>query len=304
VEPYDNLIIEICNEPLGNYVKDAARLGPEPGDVDAWQSELVKLVRSTSDDRVIAASPAWSYTPWDHPVKSAAAINVDISNVHPLDVMTIGDETFNLGVFMSADSRLEEYTAFCRRARALGGAVNLDEDNVASRFLDRRGWTIHRQRAWIALMSGCHYDYIDFSILAGRERSTDDGRRLLRARFGTLVRFWEENRIWETELDDETRPKAPDGCTALSVRDDQGPVNVRYVYVAAEVPNDLAVPFSDQPVEGTLQLNLPSGEYLTYWFAPGAGEYFGWEARSSSGRLELRLPGTPNDVVAVIKGAA
>ncbi len=30
VEPYDNLIIEICNEPLGNYVKDGARLGPRP----------------------------------------------------------------------------------------------------------------------------------------------------------------------------------------------------------------------------------------------------------------------------------
>ncbi len=130
---------------------------------------------------MIAASPAWSYAPWDHPVQPADVLDVDISNVHPLDVMTIGDKAFNLGVFMSADSRLGEYTEFCQQARALGGAINLDEDNNASRFMDERGWTVHRQRAWIALLSGCHYDFIDFSILPGRERSTEDGRRLLRA---------------------------------------------------------------------------------------------------------------------------
>ena len=78
---------------------------------------------------------------------------------------------------MSADSRLGEYKEFCRQARALGGAVNLDEDNNASRFMDERGWTIHRQRAWIAILSGCHYDFIDFSILPGRDgqRKTVDG---------------------------------------------------------------------------------------------------------------------------------
>jgi hypothetical protein len=303
-EPYDNLIIEICNEPIGNFSEDGSRLGPPPADVDSWQRQLIALVRSVEPNRVIAASPAWSYAPWDHPVQPADVLDVDISNVHPLDVMTIGDKTFNLGVFMSADSRLGEYTEFCQQARALGGAINLDEDNNASRFMDERGWTVHRQRAWIALLSGCHYDFIDFSILPGRERSTEDGRRLLRARFGTLARFWEENQLWYVSLDGQSRARAPEGCTAVVACDRRGPAHVRYVYVAAEVPPDLSIPFSDRAIEGELQLELPAGDYLIYWFAPETGRYFGWQSYTSTGRLSLRLPGTTNDVVAVIKAAS
>ncbi|HXW81699.1 MAG TPA: DUF6298 domain-containing protein, partial [Acidimicrobiales bacterium] len=304
VEAYDNLIIEICNEPIGNFSEGGTRVGPEPSEVDAWQERLVGIVRSSRNDSVIAASPAWSYTPWDHPVRPADALKVDICNVHPLPGMTIGEETFNLGVFMSADSRLDEYKAFCRRVRTLGGAMNLDEDNVASRFMDGRGWTIHRQRAWIALLSGCHYDFIDFSILAGRERSTPDGRRLLRSRFGALARFWEENQIWATTLHDGPDAKAPEGCTAVVAQDERSPLNTTYVYVAAEVPNDLAVPFGDRPVDGALEIGLPPGEYLVYWFAPGTGGYFGWENTRNTGQLQLELPGTSNDVVAIIKRTA
>ena len=272
--------------------------------MDEWQERLVEIVRSSNRDRVIAASPAWSYTPWDHPVRPAEAFNVEISNVHPLDVMTIGEETFNLGVFMSADSRLGEYRAFCRRVRGLGGAVNLDEDNVASRFMDKRGWTIHRQRAWIALLSGCHYDFIDFSILAGRERSTPDGRRLLRSRFGTLARFWEENQIWSSTLDDGSDVSTPEGLTAVVARDERSSLHTTYVYVAAEVPNDLTVPFTDRPVEGALEIGLPAGEYLKYWFAPETGRYFGWENGRNTDKLRLELPLTANDVVAIIKRTA
>jgi hypothetical protein len=303
VAPYDNLIIEICNEPIGNFTEGEARVGPEPSEVDAWQERLVDIVRSSGEHRVIAASPAWSYKPWSHPVLAADALKVDISNVHPLDVMTIADETFNLGGFMSADSRLDEYKSFCQRVKALGGAINLDEDNNASRYMDERGWTIHRQRAWIALLSGCHYDYIDFSILAGRERSTADGRRLLRSRFGTLASFWEENQIWSTTLDDSTGVDVPEGCTAVVARDARSPLGPVYVYVAAEIPNDLAVPFTDRPVEGALELDLAAGDYLTYWFAPGTGRYFGWDNRRSTGRLRLQLPGTTNDVVSLVKRA-
>jgi hypothetical protein len=40
----------------------------------------------------------------------------------------------------------------------------MDEDNIASQYMDEVGWTIHRKRAWTSLMSGCHYDVIDFTI--------------------------------------------------------------------------------------------------------------------------------------------
>lgn len=302
IEPYDNVIIEICNEPIGNFTEDSTALGPTPAEVDKWQLQLVDLVRAHAPDRVIAASPAWSYTPWDHPVEPAGALNADICNIHPLDVMTADGETFNTGVFMSADSRLAEYQAYCRKLRALDGAVNLDEDNNASRFMDERGWTIHRQRAWIALLSGCYYDFIDFSILPGRERGTDDDRRLLRARFGALARFWAENGIWATVIDDEAAAQAPDGCTALAVRDPAS--GARYVYVAGQTSADVTVPFTAVPVGGELHLNVPEGQYLTYWFSPETGHYFGWETHRSSGQLRLTLPRATNDVVAVVKQAA
>ncbi len=302
IEPYDNIVIEICNEPIGNFTEDGTVLGPTPAEVDEWQLQLVDLVRAHAPDRVIAASPAWSYTPWGHPVEPASALKADICNIHPLDVMTVAGEAFNTGVFMSADSRLAEYQAYCRTLRTLHGAVNLDEDNNASRFMDERGWTIHRQRAWIALLSGCHYDFIDFSILPGQERGTDDDRRLLRARFGTLARFWEENGIWATVIDDEAAVNAPAGCTALAVRDPAA--GARYVYVAAQTSADLTRPFAASPIEGELELNAPERQYLTYWFSPETGRYFGWELHRSSGRLRLTLPRVSNDVVAIVKAAA
>lgn len=301
ITPYDNVIIEICNEPIGNFTEDGTVVGPPPAEVDEWQFQLVDLVRGHSPDRVIASSPAWSYAPWDHPAEPAGALKADICNIHPLDAMTVGGETFNTGVFMSADSRLAEYQAYCRKLRSLGGAVNLDEDNNASRFMDERGWTIHRQRAWIALLSGCHYDYIDFAILPGRERGSDDDRRLLRARFGALARFWSENAIWATVLDDEAAAQAPDGCTALAVRDNAA--GARYVYVAAQTSPDLTVPFAPVPIEGELELTAPEGEYLTYWFSPETGQYFGWAMHRSSGRLRLTLPPVSNDAVAIVKAA-
>ncbi len=76
------------------------------------------------------------------------------------------------------------------------------------------------------------------------------------------------------------------------------------MYVAAEVPADLSMPFSDRAIEGDLQIDLPEGDYLTYWFAPETGRYFGWQSYTSAGRLTLRLPATPNDVAAVIKAVS
>lgn len=301
-EPYDNLIIELCNEPIGNFAQEGKVVGPTPAEVDAWQVQLADLVRTHAPDKVIAASPAWSYEPWGHPVEPAGTLKVDVCNVHPLDVMTAGGETFNTGEFMSADSRLAEYQAYCRKLRSLGGAVNLDEDNNASRFMDERGWTIHRQRAWIGLLSGCHYDFIDFAVRPGWERGTGDDRRLLRARFATLARFWAENSIWVTVIDDDAAARPPDGCTALAVRDHAA--GTRYVYIAAQTSPDVTVPFAAVPIDGELELNVPEGQYLTYWFSPETGQYFGWATHRSPGRLQLRLPQASNDVVAIVKEAA
>ena len=122
--------------------------------------------------------------------------------------------------------------------------------------------------------------------------------------------FGTRTRIWSTTLDHGVEVQAPEGCTAVVARDERSSANTLYVYVAAEASSDLAVPFADRPLEGPLEISLPAGEYLTYWFAPGTGRYFGWETRhvaageQNTGRLQLDLPGTASDVVALIKRTA
>lgn len=299
IEPYDNVLIEICNEPIGNFRIDGERVGPDQAEVDAWQHHLIDIVRRHDPRRPIAASPAWSYDPWSHPICSPAELGVDVINLHPLNGMAIDDATWDLGVFMTADSRLEEYASYCRRVHDVG-AVNLDEDNNASRFMDERGWTIHRQRAWIALLSGCHYDYIDFAVRPGIERGPVDDQRGGRRWFAVLAHFWDENRIWRTSADDDIA-KAPAGLVAVGCRDDAG---ARYIYVAAQLSSDLAEPFQPVAVEGSLHLDLPSGDYLLYFFAPETGRYFGWRTVRSESGVSVDLPGTANDVIVVVQAGA
>jgi hypothetical protein len=118
-----------------------------------------------------------------------------------------------------------------------------------------------------------------------------------------LVRFWEENQIWSTTYDEQAVLGAPEDCTVVAARDERSPRTL-YVYVAAQVPTDLTVPFADQTVEGTLELEVDPGDYLVYWFAPATGGYFGWETLRSMDWLRLQLPGTANDVVAIVRPTA
>ena len=68
-----------------------------------------------------------------------------------------------------------------RRGGSRGQAGNLDEDNTASQYTDHFGWTIHRKRAWVAVMSGCHYDMIEiFTIRPGLSIGSPAAERDLR----------------------------------------------------------------------------------------------------------------------------
>ena len=94
----------------------------------------------------------------------------DIVNGHPLPNTQFDGQVY--GGFMSKELRLDQVAGFCRATVRRPKPVVLDEDNTASMYRDTTGWTIHRNRAWAALLSGCHYDYIDFSITVGSERGT------------------------------------------------------------------------------------------------------------------------------------
>jgi hypothetical protein len=218
--------------------------------------------------------------------------------------MQLGEDGFNLGIFMTADSRLDEYASFCKAVRSFKGPINIDEDNVATRFMDRRGWTIHRQRAWIALMSGCFYDCIDFSVLPGRERTKDGTTALLRTWFSILGRFWEENSLWLSRVDEGLVTGVSDGCVTVAARRDRGGSVSRYVYVATQLSNDLRLPHEDRPIEGSLLLGLPKGDHMVSWFLPETGIYTPSEPYRSEGEVELWPPGASNDVVAIVKSYA
>ena len=118
---------------------------------------------------LVFGSEAFSYTPKFNQGTDASFKNPDFDavNVHPLPDTHYGGRTLS-------DGQLHvEGTDALRISRLLPGHLRerkpmiMDEDNCASLYRDEVGWTIHRKRAWTALLSGSHYDYIDFSINVG-----------------------------------------------------------------------------------------------------------------------------------------
>ena len=175
INHYDNIYYEICNEP-GGGVKGFA----PPSDVDAWQTAVAKVVREEMSKRpqrhLVFGSEAFSYTPKFNQGTDASFKNPDFDavNVHPLPDTHYGGRTYQMGNFMSKELMLSEFRDYCLATYAERKPMIMDEDNCASLYRDEVGWTIHRKRAWTALLSGSHYDYIDFSINVGTEAGTED----------------------------------------------------------------------------------------------------------------------------------
>ena len=85
---------------------------------------------------------------------------------------------------------LSEFRDYCLATYAERKPMIMDEDNCASLYRDEVGWTIHRKRAWTALLSGSHYDYIDFSINVGAEAGTEASRAKIRTWMKNLSEFF------------------------------------------------------------------------------------------------------------------
>ena len=60
---------------------------------------------------------------------------------------------------------------------------------MASAYKDYEAWTIDRKRAWVTLLSGAHYDIIDFSITIYSETGTDSSQKYLRSWFKNLSAY-------------------------------------------------------------------------------------------------------------------
>lgn len=306
VAAYDNVIIEICNEPGGSYVDPSTgTAGPTPEEVNRWQRRLLEVIRDADQagsGHLVAGAAAFSYQPWRHPVAEGSELGVDVVNVHPLDVIALGDRDYDLGRFMSGQLRVRNVRDFCLAARASGGAVNLDEDNAASRYLSEMGWTIHRKRAWTALLCGCHYDLIDFSIVPGFSRGSPGARRGVRRWFGLLNRFVEENGLASSRPAPELVRAEPEGSCVTAARVGGGNGSTTAVfYVATEAEVDLVEGYRPAVGEGRLELSGSLAGAEICFFAPATGRYFGWR-RGGHGPV-ITLPRFVEDIVVVVTGS-
>jgi hypothetical protein len=266
---YDNVYYEICNEPGGGVSGHAT-----PVDVDAWQDHMAQVMREEmhrlNRPHLLAGQQAFSYAannsfPMDATFKSA---DFDIVNDHPLPNTQFAGKVFDMGDFMSKELKLADVQGFCRATFAQPRPVVLDEDNAASMYRDQAGWTIHRKRAWTALLSGCQYDYIDFSITVGNETGTSASRAAIRSWMQHLSEFMDSFDYVHAKLAPQWIAHAPRDLVASGLSASAQDY-VAYLADGRELDDRTA----GSPIEGSVSLALPPGEYEVSLFSPVSGEY-------------------------------
>jgi hypothetical protein len=299
LNPYDNVIFEICNEPGGG--NNSRPENPSPSEVDQWQVGIAQVIRQVEagllNKHLIAGQEAFTYHPWEQPsTKSFRDYPIDVVNMHPLPNTTYDGNAWHQGEFMSKQLCLRAVRDFCLATYHEPKPLNFDEDNVASRFRDPDGWTIHRKRAWTTLMSGGHYDVIDFSIYPHAETGTPASRRHIRIWMKHLSEFihgldLSVARPLGNELV-ETQPEHTLAAT-LSVPDEKW-----CIYLADE--RELDEPGCGDTIEGDLAVILPSGTYAVSCYSPVTGMESPALRINGGSDTKLRLPPFRHDIVILI----
>jgi hypothetical protein len=182
--------------------------------------------------------------------------------------MVLGGKDYMLGNFMSKQLVLKDFRDFCRATQAFQKPCVPDEDNTASMYRDSIGWTIHRKRAWTSLFSGCHYDYIDFSITAGSETGTVESNRLLRTWMKHLSDFMQTIDFVHAkpahDLIAQAPPHVVDAALALP---DGGYV----AYLADD--REVSDPEFGRPISGSVAVRIPKGDYRARFYSPTSGAF-------------------------------
>ncbi len=290
---YDNVYYEICNEPGGDEPGHATR-----ADVDAWQTEMARVLREEmqrlSRPHLLSGQQAFSYGKPDRfPMDATfASGNFDIVNDHPLPNTQFGGQSFDMGDFMSKQLRLAGVQGFCRATYSQRRPVSLDEDNAASIYRDLTGWTIHRKRAWTALFSGCHYDYIDFSITVGSEAGTPASRAAIRSWMQHLSQFMDS-------FDFVHSAPAPDWIAAhpqhliVSALSASGKDFVAYMADDREAGD----PTAGESISGEVTIALPPGSYDVWLYSPVTGQYSPAIRVHGGDKSAVTLPPFNEDIV-------
>jgi len=279
---YDNVIYEICNEPGG------CALGrpndPTVDEVNQWLSALIRVVRETeaglANQHLIAGLEAFQWVPWRQGVAASfETLDYDIVNMHPVPNVVYGDRSFYLSDFMSKQLRLRELRDFGLATYSAPKPLNQDEDNIASQYKDAAAWTIHRKRAWTTLLSGGHYDYIDFSIVNGAETGTAESQRHIRTWMKHLSTFVHSVDLARAHpipgvvqeppvsvLEVVFGVEGEDYCIYLA--------DERELAEARDLPDgDQLERGAGQPIHGTVRFNLPAGAYRAACYDPKSGLY-------------------------------
>jgi hypothetical protein len=290
---YDNVYYEICNEPGGGISGHATS-----ADVDAWQEEMGRVMRDEmrrlNKPHLISGQQAFTYGkknafPMD---ATFAGKTFDIVNDHPLPNTLLDERVFEMGNFMSKELMLEGVRDFCRAADSHSKPTVLDEDNTASIYRDTTGWTIHRKRAWTASLSGCHYDYIDFSITVGSENGTVSSRAGIRTWMQHLSEFMSSFDFVHARLATDWVSDYPTQLLASALVT-SGHDHVAYLADKRE----LSEPGAGEPIEGKASLTLPEGAYDVSLYSPSTGLYSPAIQIEGGKKTTIVLPRITQDIV-------
>lgn len=273
---YDNIIYEICNEPGGDV---AGADHPSCAEVNEWLATMIATVREIEaglpNQHLIAGQEAFSYEPFTQGSDlSFHQLDYDVVNVHPLPGTVYGGKRYEMGQFMSKQLALRPLRDYCLATYAEPRPLNQDEDNIASQYKDRDAWTIHRKRAWTTILSGAHYDYIDFSITIYSPTGTAASSRAIRtwiAHLSAFIHTFDLARARPLLGIVESAPastlevafgvEGEDFCIYLA--------DERELPAARELPDGAeGDPSAGSPITGTLTLNLPPATYRVSCFDP------------------------------------
>ena len=206
-------------------------------------------------------------------------------NIHPLPNVTYRGKGYDMGVFMSKQLCLRPFRDLCLASWEERKPLNMDEDNVASQYKDTEGWTIHRKRAWTALMCGAHYDYIDFSIINYCETGTEESRHCIRAWIGHLSHF-----IHSFDLA-SSRPLQGriHGLPEFVCESVFGVPGADYAVYLADA-RELGSPGAGDPIQFEMQFEVPPGKYQMAAFSPTIGQSSPWIPTTSEGSINVTTP--------------
>ncbi len=201
-----------------------------------------------------------------------------------------------MGDFMAKKLGIRDLRDYCLATHREAKPLNLDEDNAASQYKDVEGWTIHRKRAWTTLLCGCHYDYIDFSIVNYMETGTPDSQRYIRSWMKYLSEF-----IHSIDLV-RARPvagllKSQLGHVIESVL---AVDNEDYcIYLADE--RELDEEGCGSLINGAISLDLPDRSFQVSYYSPERGLYSPSVTVSGGRDIMIELPGFNHDLVLRLK---